>query len=121
MEKRPLRKRIKYTALYYFIRFLIFSSNITPRKAWLRFCGVLGRIAYIFSPKPVERMIRHLTIAFGKEKSPDEIKKLSKKTFTMLGKNAGDILRSLSVKSLDDLNRFLVTTGIEHYEEAHAK
>jgi len=121
MEKRPLRKEIKYTALYYFVRFLIFSAGIMPRKLWLRFCGVLGRIAYIFSPKPAERMVKHLTIAFGNEKSPDEIKKLSKKTFEMLGKNAGDIIRSLTVKSLDDLNKFLVTTGIENYEKAHAK
>src|SRR5580692_450092 len=110
MEKRPLRKEIKYTALYYFIRFLIFSSNISPRKPWLRFCGMLGRIAYTFSPKPAERMIRHLTIALGNEKSPEEIKRLSKKTFELLGKNAGDILRSLTVKSLADLNKFLVTT-----------
>src|SRR4249920_2276454 len=101
MEKRPLRKEIKYTALYYFIRFLIFSSNIIPRKSWLRFCGLLGRIAYTVSPKPAKRMIRHLTIAFGNEMSPEKIKRLSKRTFKMLGKNAGDILRSLSVKSLD--------------------
>jgi len=121
MEKRPLRKEIKYTALYYFIRFLIFSSNIIPRKTWLRFCGMLGRIACAFSPKPADRMIRHLTIAFGKEKSAEEIKELSKKTFELLGKNAGDILRSLSVKTLDDLNKFLVTTGLENYEKAHAK
>jgi KDO2-lipid IV(A) lauroyltransferase len=121
MEKRPLRKEIKYTALYYFIRFLIFSSNIVPRKAWLRCCGMLGRIACTFSPKPAERMIRHLTIAFGSERAPEEIKKLSKKTFEMLGKNAGDVLRSLKVKSLADLNQFLVTTGIENYETAHAK
>lgn len=121
MEKRPLRKEIKYTALYYFIRFLIFSSNVLPRKTWLRFCSLLGRAAYQFSPKPAARMVRHLTIAFGKEKSPDEIKKLSKKTFEMLGKNAGDIIRSLRVKSLTDLNKFLVTTGIENYEKAHAK
>ncbi|MBS1505435.1 MAG: lysophospholipid acyltransferase family protein [Bacteroidetes bacterium] len=121
MEKRPLRKEIKYTALYYFVRFLIFSAGITPRKIWLRFCGVLGRVAYRFSPKPAERMIKHLTIAFGNEKSPEEIKKLSKKTFEMLGKNAGDIIRSLTVKTLDDLNKFLVTTGIENYEKAHAK
>ncbi len=121
MEKRPLRKEIKYTALYYFVRFLIFSSNLIPRKAWLRFCGFLGRVACAFSPKPAERMVRHLTLAFGNEKSPDEIRKLTKKTFEMLGKNAGDILRSLSVKSLGDLNKFLVTTGIENYEKAHAK
>ena len=103
MEKRPLRKEIKYTALYYFIRFLIFSAGLPPRKMWLRFCGMLGRIAYRYSPKPAERMFNHLTIAFGKEKSPEEIKKLSKKTFEMLGKNAGDIIRSLSVKTLTDL------------------
>ncbi|MBI1768324.1 MAG: lysophospholipid acyltransferase family protein [Bacteroidetes bacterium] len=121
MEKRPLRKEIKYTALYYFIRFLIFSANLASRKMWLRFCGVLGRVAYRFSPKPAERMINHLTIAFGKEKSPEEIKNLSKKTFEMLGKNAGEIIRSLSVKTLADLEKFLVTTGMENYEKAHAK
>ena len=82
---------------------------------------MLGRVAYRYSPKPAERMFNHLTIAFGKEKSPEEIKKLSKKTFEMLGKNAGDIIRSLSVKTLTDLQKFLVTTGIENYEKAHAK
>ncbi|MBS1559269.1 MAG: lysophospholipid acyltransferase family protein [Bacteroidetes bacterium] len=121
MEKRPLRKRIKYASLYYFVRFLLFSSNLVPRKIWLRYCGVLGRVAYWFSPKPAARMITHLTLAFGHEKSPEEIKKLSKKTFEMLGKNAGDILRSLGVKTLSDLEKFLETHGIENYEKAHAK
>jgi KDO2-lipid IV(A) lauroyltransferase len=121
MEKRPLRKRIKYAALYYFIRFLIFSAGLPPRKMWLKFCGMLGKLAYLFSPKPAERMITHLTIAFGKEKSQDEIVKLSKKTFEMLGRNAGDIIRSLNVKTLADLEKFLVTTGLENYEKAYAK
>jgi Kdo2-lipid IVA lauroyltransferase/acyltransferase len=121
MEKRPLRKEIKYVSLYYFVRFLIFSSNLFPRKAWLRFCGMLGRFAYWFSPQPAARMVCHLTVAFGNEKSPAEIKRLSKRTFEMLGKNAGDILRSLRVKSLADLEKFLVTSGIENYEKAHAK
>jgi KDO2-lipid IV(A) lauroyltransferase len=39
----------------------------------------------------------------------------------MLGKNAGDIIRSLNVKTLADLEKFLVTTGLENYERAHAK
>ena len=39
----------------------------------------------------------------------------------MLGKNAGEILRSLKVKSLADLEKFLVTEGLENYERAHAK
>lgn len=121
MEKRPLRKEIKYTALYYFIRFLIFTSNRMPRTWWLGFCGFLGKLAYAFSPKPRERVQYHLGLAFGKEKSTQEILTLSKKVFVMLGKNAGDILRSLQVRTLDDLNKFLVTNGIENYEKAHAK
>src|SRR5258708_27003292 len=46
---------------------------------------------------------------------------MSKKTFEMLGKHGGEIIRSLSVKTLADLEKFLVTTGIENYEKAHAK
>lgn len=40
----------------------------------------------------------------------------------MLGKNAGDILRSTrSVRSLADLEKFLVTKGLEHFHAANAK
>ncbi len=121
MKNKPLKKRIKYTALYYFIRFLIFFSNLLPRKAWLAFCGWLGKLAYSFSPKPRERTIYHLGLAYSGKKSTHEILDLSKQVFVMLGKNAGDILRSLKVKSLADLEKFLVTEGLENYERAHAK
>jgi KDO2-lipid IV(A) lauroyltransferase len=39
----------------------------------------------------------------------------------MLGKNAGDILRSSKVKNLNQLEKFLKTEGLENYEAAHAK
>lgn len=121
MEKRPLKKRIKYTSLYFFVRFLIYLSNLLPRTVWLAFCGWLGRIAYMVSPKPRERTIYHLGLAFGKEKSTQEIVALSKRVFVMLGKNGGDILRSLKVRTLADLNKFLITDGLENYEKAFAK
>ncbi|MBX2898205.1 MAG: lysophospholipid acyltransferase family protein [Cyclobacteriaceae bacterium] len=121
MTNRPLKKRIKYTSLYYFIRFLIFFSNLMPRNLWLAFCGWLGKLAYSFSPQPRARTIYHLGLAYSNTKSAREILRLSKDVFTMLGKNAGDILRSLTVKSLADLEKFLVTEGLENYERAHAK
>ena len=39
----------------------------------------------------------------------------------MLGKNAGDILRSSRVKDLRGLEKFLRTEGLENYEIAHGK
>jgi KDO2-lipid IV(A) lauroyltransferase len=46
---------------------------------------------------------------------------MARKTFQMLGKNGGDILRSSMVKNLDELKEFLTTDGLENYEAAHAK
>lgn len=39
----------------------------------------------------------------------------------MLGKNSGEMLRATRVKTLDDLQKFLVTHGLENYEVATQK
>jgi KDO2-lipid IV(A) lauroyltransferase len=120
MEKRPLKKEIKYSAIYYLVRFLIGLSNLVPRRAWLAFCGMLGRIAFTFARESRALAIRHLTIAFGREKNPSEILALAKKMFVMLGKNAGEVLRARAVRTLDDLGKFLVVHGYENFEHATA-
>lgn len=121
MSKQPLRKRLKYSILYYFVRFLIFVSNVIPRRLWLWFCGLLGRIAYSIAAQTRELIQLHLGLAYSRELSMREVLELSKETFVMLGKNAGDVLRARKVKTLDDLNKFLVTHGIENFEMATAK
>lgn len=121
MANRPLRKRVKYSLLFYFVRFLIGASNLIPRRLWLWFCGLLGRIAYTFATKTRELVIFHLGMAYSKELSMREILDLSKETFKMLGKNAGDVLRAKKVKTLEDLDKFLITYGIENFEAATAK
>ncbi|MBY0436397.1 MAG: lysophospholipid acyltransferase family protein [Cyclobacteriaceae bacterium] len=121
MEKRPLRKEIKYTSIYLAVRFMIFLSRWVPRGLWLAFFGWLGKIGYSFSSASRERVTYHLGLAFSKEKSIREIIALSKQVYVMLGKNAGDILRSMGVKNLADLEKFLDTHGLENYEAAHAK
>ncbi len=121
MDNRPLAKRIKYSFLYYGVLFLIWLSNFLPRKVWLSVCGFLGRIAYYFLAETRKLVKAHLTLAYSKEKSPNEIDKLSKKVFTMLGKNAGDILRARRVKTISDLNKFLVVHGMENFQAASTK
>ncbi|MEQ8423881.1 MAG: lysophospholipid acyltransferase family protein, partial [Cyclobacteriaceae bacterium] len=96
-------------------------AKITPRRIWLWFCGILGRIAYSFATETRELIIFHLGLAYSKEKTLREILALSKETFKMLGKNAGDVMRARSVKTMEDLNKFLVTHGIENFEQATAK
>jgi Kdo2-lipid IVA lauroyltransferase/acyltransferase len=121
MDERPLRKEIKYTALYWFIRFLIFLSGILPRTVWLSFCGFLGLIGYLVSPKPRKQSITHLEMAFGKEKSPSEIRKLAREMFIMLGKNVGEIVRGSRIRTIADMDEFVVVHGYEHAIAARDK
>jgi KDO2-lipid IV(A) lauroyltransferase len=120
-DDRPLQKRIKYAAIYWFVRFLIFLSNLFPRGLWLRICGILGVLGYRLFPKEREKTIRHLTLAFGKELPPAEIGKMSKDVFRMVGVNGGEILRANTIRTLTDLERILVTHGYDNFERAFAK
>ncbi|HTF17962.1 MAG TPA: lysophospholipid acyltransferase family protein [Chryseolinea sp.] len=116
--KKSLAKRIRYYLLYQLVRFLIAVSNSIPRITWLKFCGSLGRLGYPFATQTRNLMIKNLTIAFGNELNADEIRALTRKTFEMLGKNAGDILRATQIQTLADLEKILVTHNLDIYERA---
>jgi Kdo2-lipid IVA lauroyltransferase/acyltransferase len=117
---KKARRYVRYTFVYWLVRFLIWLSGVLPRPAWLAFCGFLGSLAWYFAVHTRKLTIRHLTMAFP-DRSPSEILTLSKRTFRMLGKNSGEIIRSSRIKTLDQLNEVLITHGIENYETAHAK
>lgn len=119
--KKSFPKKIRYYLLYQLVRFLIFVSNSIPRKAWLRFCGRLGRLGYPFATQTRNLMIKNIGIAFGKEMSSEQIRALARKTFEMLGKNAGDILRATKVRSVADVEKFIVTHNLDIYERALAR
>jgi Kdo2-lipid IVA lauroyltransferase/acyltransferase len=119
-KRKKIRRKIRYSFVYRFVQLLIFISNLVPRKLWLKFCGVLGRIAYLFVTNTRRRVVKHLSIAFS-EKTPQQVKKLSRRVFEFLGKNAGEMLRATRVKTLSDLERFLVTEGLDNYERAIKK
>ncbi|HEU5290659.1 MAG TPA: lysophospholipid acyltransferase family protein [Cyclobacteriaceae bacterium] len=120
-EERSLYKKIKYFLLYWFVRSMLNISNFFPRRWWLAFTGWLGRVAFVLFPKFKKITIHHLGLAYKQEKSSKEIYDLAKQVFISVGKNAGDTFRSLKVKSLAQLEAFLVTTGIENFETAHAR
>ena len=120
MFGKAFRRSVRYSFVYGLVRTMIWISAVTPRRAWLSVCGVLGSIAYYFANETRALTLKHLSLAFP-QKPVAEIQSLAKRTFKMLGKNGGDILRSSKVKDLRQLEKFLVTDGLENYETAHAK
>lgn len=118
---KKIRRKVRYALVFRFVQFLIFISHAMPRVAWLKFCGFLGRLAYHFAAETRKLTIRHLTLAFGKEKSGQEIRTLAKKTFEMLGKNTGEILRTSRIGTIEELEEFLEVKGFENFEAANKK
>jgi KDO2-lipid IV(A) lauroyltransferase len=115
---KTLRRKVKYRLIYFLVKFLVTISNWIPRKTWLSFCGGLGRLMGTLLRQYQNMAITHLTMAFGNEKSAEEIKKLALDSFAMLGKNAGDVLRASTITSLEELNKIVVMKGFENYEAA---
>jgi Kdo2-lipid IVA lauroyltransferase/acyltransferase len=118
---KTTRRKIQYGFVYRFVRFLIGLSALLPRVTWLKFCGFLGSVAYYLAGETRRLTLRHLSMAFGREKSPGQIKRLAKSVFEYLGKNAGDILRATKVENLQQLEEFLEMSGYENFEKASAK
>jgi KDO2-lipid IV(A) lauroyltransferase len=99
---------------------MIWISNVMPRKMWLSAAGGLGRIAYAVAGETRRLMFQHISYAYP-EKSLADVKSLAKRSFIMLAKNTGEILRASQIKSIEQLNTFLVTHGMENFEAANQK
>ncbi|MEM1135553.1 MAG: lysophospholipid acyltransferase family protein, partial [Bacteroidota bacterium] len=118
---KKIRKAFKYKLLFLLVNFLIWVSSIFPRSWVLSFYGILGRFAYTFAKKSKNRTIKHLTMAYGKEKSKEEIQQMAKEVYRNIGKNFADIVRLLPVKKLEKFEKVVDTEGLEHLENAYKK
>ena len=117
---KAFRRSVRYTLVYWLIKSMITASGVLPRRWWLWICGFLGSVTFSFAAETRRLTLKHLKMAFPNKNARD-IRKLARRTFKILGKNAGDILRSSRVKNLRGLEKFLVTHGLENYEVAHTK
>lgn len=117
---RRVRRRIQYRAIYALVRSLIVASHCMPRRAWLWCCGKLGGLTFYLAPRTSRLTMCHLSQAFP-ERSKADIRRLARKNFSMLAKNSGEILRATKVRTLADLEEFMVTHGFENFEAAQAK
>jgi len=117
---RRVRRKIQYRAIYALVRSLIFLSHCMSRSAWLACCGKMGGLVFYIAPRTRALTVRHLSQAFP-ERSSADIRRLARKNFAMLAKNAAEILRATRIRTLSDLDEIMVTHGFENFEAARTK
>ncbi|NOY77677.1 MAG: lysophospholipid acyltransferase family protein [Calditrichaeota bacterium] len=109
---KPLKKRVKNDLIFLFVFYLILFVRLLPREAAFKLFEKLGQFSYYVISDARNKMIAHLTLAFGNQKSPAAIRKMAKETFVNLGRNAVDALR-LPIYSLADLEKIVAAEGLD--------
>jgi len=100
------------------VKWLLFLSNLLPRKLLLNLCGAFGGMAFYVVRDARKKALKHLQMVYGQEKSEGEIKMMSKRVFVMIGKNSADILRSVKMNDIVAFKKVVNVTGEDYLEKA---
>lgn len=103
-----LKKPIKYRVEYFFVVVLIRVIQSFPRRYGIAVARSLANIFFILAKKHRVNMIHHLTLAFGSEKTEDEILKIAR-----------DVPRHFAVAVVDTIRiPNIIREGFDRYVNA---
>lgn len=117
---KEIKRKIRYSLIYVVVKGMIIISRLVPRKGWITGCGYLGGLSYYLASQSREITINNLKRAYP-EKSPGSVKKLAKRVFVMMGRNAGDVLRAFPVNNFAEFQKIRHIEGAEYVEQAYQK
>ena len=113
-------KRLRNAAVYHATRAFIGLMNVLPRRMALCVSGWMGGLAYLVACHSRRLALSNLTLAYGDEKSPGQIKRLGRSVFRELGRNVVDVARlpRITAENMDCLVR---AEGLSHLESAYGE
>jgi KDO2-lipid IV(A) lauroyltransferase len=110
-------KDVRNWLFYKLVSFMVRIMRTMQRRTAIRITRTMGRAAFLVDIKDRRRAIRHLAMAFGEEKSSEEIFDLARRVFLHLGTAAADAFR-LPNLIRGGLDRIVTAEGIDHLKSA---
>jgi KDO2-lipid IV(A) lauroyltransferase len=101
---------------YILIKAFSLLVNFLPEDIALRLGRFLGGIAFFLDKDHRNVAIENLTIAFGKEKSEEEIRSIAKKAFQNMGLTAVEFFR-IPKMDIESFKKRIIIKGIENVKE----
>lgn len=117
MGRRKPFKRVKNTAIFILIRMIVSVFRVLPRRAALFIGRMIGSLAAYLDRRDYRLARKHLTIAFGGDKSEAEIRRIARDVFRYAAMNFVDTTR-LAVMSGEEIDRISVRHNIERIDGA---
>jgi len=116
-RRRKLLRPLRHAILYVVLRCVILFAQITPRSIVHGVARALGGLFFLAARRHRRRAMKNLRLAFGKEKSESELRRIAMASFVNLARNAVDAVRApvLSTAALEEL---VHVKGIERFHAA---
>ena len=118
---RDFGKSVKYSTIVFFMDFLLFLVKILPWKWTSGLCAGLGWLAWYLVKGERKKTIKNLTIAYGEEKSPKEIRQMAREVFMNLGRAAAELAVKLTIDDEKTYFKNIEVIGKEHPLKAYEK
>jgi len=97
---------------------ILFTVKIFPWTWTSYFCAQLGWLAFYVVKEERRKTIQNLTIAYGTEKSKEEIYQMAKEVFINLGRSAAEAAIKLKLTDKEKYFSNVEVVGMEHAQEA---
>ncbi|WP_459922334.1 lysophospholipid acyltransferase family protein [Desulfatiferula olefinivorans] len=111
-------KKIKNTLIYLAIVAVIRLLRSMDRMTAIGLMRHVGRLAFLFAVRERNNAISHLTLAFGREKHSDEIRRLAKKVFLTLSACAADAVRLPLMVKDGSIDRLVTLENFHYFKDA---
>jgi len=92
MDSKKIRKSISRFAAWFGLNICSLAVKIIPAGLLYSFARNIAALAYLFAAKQRKIALSSLNIAFGREKSPQEIDKIARDCFTYMAKSAVELM-----------------------------
>ncbi len=121
MTQKELRRAIKYPVLIFFIKLLCATVRFFPRR-WVQcYFAFFARLAFMLVKGERERTVKTLTFIYGKEKTPQEIRRMGQEVFVNQALNFADYIHALKWKKREQFEKLIDIVGEEHLRAAYDK
>jgi len=115
LMKRKLRRNI----IYYLLRIAASLLILFPLYIGVYIGSILGRLAYYLVVKERSKTIANLRLAFGKEKSEAEIRRIARQVFENLGKNLIELINFPKINK-SNIDKLVEDKGLHKIDKALA-
>jgi KDO2-lipid IV(A) lauroyltransferase len=123
LKKRitKIRRAIKYPILLFFIYSFIATVRFFPRLWVESFFAFFARLAFWVVCSERKRTVKMLTLVYGNEKTPKEVRRMGKEVFVNQALNFADYFHALKWTTRKQFSRMIDFVGEEHLNKAYSR